>query len=55
MMANRDIVDYLVVHEMSHIIFKNHSKDFWNKVREILPDYKERRQWLKENGFKLEL
>lgn len=54
-MANIDVIDYLIVHEMSHMEFKNHSNDFWNEVARIIPDYKEKRKWLKENGFKLEL
>jgi len=44
-----DIVDYVVVHELVHICQPDHSRKFWNKVREILPDYERRRQWLREN------
>lgn len=54
-MAPLDIVDYLVVHEMCHIIHKNHSKDFWNLVESIISDYKERRKWLREKGQTLEI
>jgi hypothetical protein len=43
------IVDYVVVHELVHISQPDHSKKFWNKVREILPDYERRRKWLREN------
>lgn len=50
MMAPIDVIDYVVVHELSHILQKNHSKKFWNLVEEILPNYKESRKWLKENG-----
>lgn len=53
-MAPSYILDYIVVHEMCHLIHKNHSKDYWASVAEILPDYKERRQWLKENGIKMD-
>lgn len=49
-MAPRDIIDYVVVHELAHIPERNHSSRFWNKVKMVLPDYKERRKWLKENG-----
>ena len=44
-----DIVDYVVVHELVHICQPDHSRKFWNKVREILPDYERRRKWLREN------
>ena len=46
-MFNLDIVDYIVVHELSHSIHKNHSKSFWNLVESILPNYKELRKKLK--------
>lgn len=44
------IIDYVVVHELCHLTEMNHSADFWKKVSEILPDYLDRRKWLKENG-----
>jgi len=44
------ILDYVVVHEICHLIHFNHSKEFWRKVEEIIPDYKERRKYLKLNG-----
>ncbi|RLG14554.1 MAG: M48 family peptidase [Candidatus Nanohalarchaeota archaeon] len=52
-MAPLDIIDYVVVHELCHIEEKNHSKRFWDKVRNMMPDYKERRAWLKEKGHSL--
>ena len=51
-MAPRHIIDYVVVHELAHIPERNHSPRFWNKVRAVLPDYKERKQWLREHGAK---
>jgi len=53
--APTPIVDYVVVHELSHILHHNHSSDFWNCVESVLPDYKERRKWLKKNGKSLNL
>ena len=44
------IIDYVVVHELVHLAERNHSRRFWDKVGAILPDYKLRRRWLKENG-----
>ena len=49
------ILDYVVVHELCHLTHMNHSRDFWNMVESVLPDYKERRQWLKEHGQELNL
>jgi len=47
------VIDYVIVHELSHTIYKNHSKDFWQLVASILPDYKIDKKWLKDNGHKL--
>ena len=44
------ILDYVVVHELCHLQHMNHSKDFWDLVECILPDYRSRRKWLKDNG-----
>ena len=40
MMADKDAIDYVVVHELSHIICHNHSSQFWNIVSKYCPDYK---------------
>lgn len=47
------VMDYVIVHELCHRIEMNHSQRFWNLVESILPDYKEQRKWLKENGSEL--
>lgn len=54
-MAPENVIEYIVVHEMCHLDFKNHSKDFWNRVAEILPDYKEKHEYLRNNGMNLSL
>lgn len=46
--ASEKALDYLVVHEMSHMVHMNHSKDFWAQVEKILPDYKAARAELKK-------
>jgi predicted metal-dependent hydrolase len=48
-MAPIEVIDYVIVHELVHIERLDHSKLFWDKVRGILPDYKQRKKWLKEN------
>lgn len=50
MLAPADVQDYVVVHELCHRKEMNHSPKFWAEVAKILPDYQERRTWLKENG-----
>lgn len=45
-----EILDYVVVHELCHLKEMNHSPAFWAEVEKILPDYKERKKWLKDNG-----
>lgn len=45
-----EVLDYVVVHELCHRKELNHSDRFWNEVSRILPDYKARKQWLKDNG-----
>ena len=47
-LIKRDIkyLDYVIVHELSHLVYANHSKDFWNLVSIINPDYKKLRKEL---------
>lgn len=49
-MAPIDVIDYVVVHELVHIEHMNHSKAFWAKVGEIMPDYEAKKKWLKDNS-----
>lgn len=50
-----DIIDYVVVHELSHLVQMNHSKLFWDLVQSVLPDYKTRRENLKKGDYLLSL
>jgi predicted metal-dependent hydrolase len=54
-MASLDVIDYVVVHELSHLRVRNHSKRFWKVVESILPEYKHQRKWLKVHGGELTL
>jgi predicted metal-dependent hydrolase len=49
-LAPMRVVDYVIVHELAHLRYADHSKHFWNLVRSILPDYEERKEWLRVNG-----
>ena len=49
------VIDYVVVHEMCHLIVPNHSRRFWQKVGKVLPDYKDRQKWLKKNQLDMVL
>ena len=51
--APPEILEYVVVHELCHIKIKNHSAHFWALVAEHLPDYQNRRHWLKKHGSRL--
>ncbi|MGZ0078912.1 M48 family metallopeptidase [Methylomonas sp. BW4-1] len=50
MLAPAAVLEYVVVHELCHIKHKNHSPAFWQLVGEHLPDFKQRRLWLKQHG-----
>lgn len=54
-MAPSWVLDYIVVHEMCHMLQMDHSKEFWLLVERILPDYEKRRAWLKNYGIKMDL
>ena len=49
-MAPLEVLDYVVLHELVHTKIRNHSKTFWNRLGELMPDYKRRLTWLKKNG-----
>lgn len=50
-----EILDYVVAHELCHLLHRNHGPEFWKALSGALPDFKTRRQWLKDNGHKLGL
>ncbi|SCM79900.1 putative metal-dependent hydrolase [uncultured Sporomusa sp.] len=49
-MAPPRVADYLIIHELCHLLEPNHSVKFWNEVRKFAPDYQECRKWLTDNG-----
>jgi len=50
MKTPRKIQEYVVVHELAHRLEMNHSDRFWKVVEQTMPEYKEYRKWLKEEG-----
>lgn len=52
-MAPKAVAEYVVVHELCHLVYMNHSRDFWDLVESLVPNYKDCRNWLKEHGHKL--
>lgn len=53
MMAPNRVVDYVVIHELSHLKQLDHSPLFWREVERVMPDYMEYKLWLKENAARL--
>ena len=54
MMAPRPVIDYLVAHEVAHLVHMNHSRDFWALCEELCPDTPRCKAWLKKNGAALQ-
>jgi predicted metal-dependent hydrolase len=54
-MAPLCVADYVVIHELVHVEFRNHSKHFWTRVEALMPEYKKCRKWLKDNQKLLDL
>lgn len=55
LMAPLTIIDYIVVHELCHLHHRNHSEAFWNEVDKVLPNYREKKEWLRLHGAELDL
>ena len=53
MLSPPEVLDYVVVHELCHRKELNHSPAFWTEVAKVLPDYRTRQKWLKDNGSAL--
>ena len=50
MMATPKVIDYIVVHELCHSYHNDHTDAFWNEVDKVMPDYRERKEWLRKYG-----
>ena len=54
-MARPEAIDYVVIHELCHRKYMDHSKYFWNEVQKYMPDFKAQKQWLEENSVNLNI
>lgn len=48
--APDEVIDYICIHELAHLVEHAHSKRFWSLVERAMPDYKEKERWLKRHG-----
>ena len=55
MLAPPAVIDYVIVHELCHLVHHNHSASFWQLVTHHYPNVKQARRWLKESGHRLEI
>lgn len=55
MMAPLSAIEYIVVHELAHLKYPNHTAEFWNTVEKVMPDYERAKGWLRLYGAGLEL
>lgn len=44
------VIDYIVVHELTHLKVRDHSPRFWKEVSRVLPDFEQDRKWLRDKG-----
>ncbi|MGI8831075.1 MAG: M48 metallopeptidase family protein [Nitrososphaeraceae archaeon] len=48
--APEDIIDYIILHELCHLKIKEHSHRYWDLVRNYVPDYLDKEDWLRTNS-----
>ena len=51
----KTIIDYFVVHELCHFHCRDHTEAFWNEIDKVMPEYRERKEWLRKNGAGLDI
>ncbi|GKU76429.1 M48 family metallopeptidase [Paenibacillus sp. L3-i20] len=54
-MAPIEVIDYVIIHELCHLTHMNHDRSFWRRVGSIMPDYKEKEQFLATYGQNMTL
>lgn len=51
--APPEVIDYVIVHELAHLVVRSHAPAFWARVRQHLPDYEQPRRWLRDFGLRI--
>lgn len=54
-MAPIEVLDYVVVHEMCHMVHLNHDRSFWRLLGKYIPDYEDKQMWLRQSHWKMVL
>ncbi len=54
-MAPIEVIDYVIIHELCHLLHMNHDRSFWRRVGSIMPDYKEKEAFLAQHGHAMTL
>jgi len=49
-MAPVEVIDYVIIHELCHLLHMNHDRSFWRRVGSLMPDYKEKEEYLARYG-----
>ncbi|MCC6816544.1 MAG: DUF45 domain-containing protein [Saprospiraceae bacterium] len=52
LLAPPTVLDYIIIHELAHLVHHNHSKAYWSLVEKVMPNYMEAEIWLKKEGPK---
>ena len=53
LLAPYDVLDYVIIHELAHTKELNHSDNFWRIVASIMPDFRQKEEWLRQHGAEL--
>jgi predicted metal-dependent hydrolase len=54
-MAPVEVIDYVIIHELCHLLHMNHDRSFWRRVGSLMPDYKEKEEYLARYGYSMTL
>lgn len=52
-LAPEKVIEYVIVHELAHLEYLDHSRRFWARVEDAMPDYRDAVQWLRQHGHEL--
>jgi predicted metal-dependent hydrolase len=55
LMAPARVLDYILIHELAHLLHLNHAPEFWREIEKLMPDFQERQVWLKTNVARMDL